>query len=178
MPGSGLVVVETKFILRGLKAVLNRPAVTLDTDQCFDRSSCRTPRREVGKITGRSGARGFRPSGAAARPTWAGDVVRRRSPAVHRAEGGEEIGRTCMPPMSRTPFKRPTATVFRKKFQADFSQTSRQGATGVVCSRASNRPWRSRVSPLAQFVGSWNSDTPMPGAYFMRLLLWMSLNSR
>src|ERR1700730_888102 len=50
MPGSGLVVVETKFILGGLKAVLNRPAVTLDADQRLDRRSCRTPRGEVSEI--------------------------------------------------------------------------------------------------------------------------------
>jgi len=48
----------------------------------------------------------------------------------------------------------------------------------LSCSHASKRPWRSRVSPLARFVGSWNTVTPWPGTYFMRLLLWMSLNRR
>ena len=46
------------------------------------------------------------------------------------------------------------------------------------CSQAISLPCRSRVSPLARFVGSWNTVTPAPGTYFMRLLLWMSLNSR
>src|ERR1700731_1346861 len=46
------------------------------------------------------------------------------------------------------------------------------------CSQAISLPWRSRVSPLARFVGSWNSNTPLPGSYFIRLLLWMSLNNR
>jgi hypothetical protein len=48
----------------------------------------------------------------------------------------------------------------------------------LSCSQAINRPWKSRVSPFARFVGSWNSDTPLPGSYFIRLLLWMSLNNR
>ena len=36
----------------------------------------------------------------------------------------------------------------------------------------------SRVSPFARFVGSWNTDTPLLGSYFIRLLLRMSLNNR
>ena len=36
VPGSGLVVVEAQFILRGLEAVLDCPAMALDFDQRFD----------------------------------------------------------------------------------------------------------------------------------------------
>lgn len=50
MPGSGLVMIEPKFILGGLEAVLDRPAMALDTDQRFDRGSHRTPGGEVGEI--------------------------------------------------------------------------------------------------------------------------------
>src|SRR5215470_1949798 len=46
------------------------------------------------------------------------------------------------------------------------------------CSAASSRPCRSRVRPLARLVGSLNNVTPCPGVYFMRRLLWMSLNRR
>src|SRR5215469_16468221 len=46
------------------------------------------------------------------------------------------------------------------------------------CSQATSRPCRSRVKPLARLVGSSSNDTPLPGSYFMRRLLWMSLNTR
>src|SRR3984893_10615994 len=46
------------------------------------------------------------------------------------------------------------------------------------CSQATSRPCRSRVNPLARLVGSSSSDTPLPGSYFMRRLLWMSLKTR
>ena len=36
VPGAGLVVVEAQFILRGLEAVLDCPAMALDFDQRFD----------------------------------------------------------------------------------------------------------------------------------------------
>src|SRR6516225_9342373 len=48
----------------------------------------------------------------------------------------------------------------------------------VSCSQATSRPCRSRVRPLARLVGSNSNDTPLPGSYFMRRLLWMSLNTR
>src|SRR5215472_5187650 len=48
----------------------------------------------------------------------------------------------------------------------------------LSCSHAISLPCRSRVRPLARFVGSSRTDTPPPGSYFMRRLLWMSLNSR
>src|SRR5258707_15558456 len=42
----------------------------------------------------------------------------------------------------------------------------------VSCSHAINLPCRSRVRPLARFVGSRKAVTPAPGSYFIRLLLW------
>ena len=39
MPGSRFVVSKAKFILRGLEAVLDGPAVSLDRDQRIDRGS-------------------------------------------------------------------------------------------------------------------------------------------
>jgi hypothetical protein len=50
MPGSGFVVIEAEFVLGGLEAVLDRPAMALDADQRLDRSPCRTPGGEVGEI--------------------------------------------------------------------------------------------------------------------------------
>ena len=43
MPGAGFVVIETKFVLGGLEAVFDRPAMTFDPDQRVDLGSCRTP---------------------------------------------------------------------------------------------------------------------------------------
>ena len=48
----------------------------------------------------------------------------------------------------------------------------------VSCSHAIRRPFVSRVRPLARFDGSRSTVTPRPGVYFMRRLLWMSLNRR
>ena len=50
MPGSTLVVIEPELVLRGLKAVLDRPPMAFDRDQRFDRCSCRTPGGEEGEI--------------------------------------------------------------------------------------------------------------------------------
>ena len=50
MPGSALVVIEPELVFRGLKAVLDRPAMPFDFDQRLDRSPCRTPSGEVGEI--------------------------------------------------------------------------------------------------------------------------------
>ncbi len=36
MPGSALVVIEPEFVLRGLKAVLDRPSMAFDRDQRFN----------------------------------------------------------------------------------------------------------------------------------------------
>ena len=55
---------------------------------------------------------------------------------------------------------------------------SRRVTRLVSCSQAINLPCRSRVRPLARFVGSRKAVTPAPGSYFIRRLLWMSLNSR
>ena len=38
MPRPGLVMVETEFVLGGLEAVFDRPAMSLDTDRSVDRS--------------------------------------------------------------------------------------------------------------------------------------------
>src|SRR6266446_146345 len=50
VPGPALVVIETKFVLGGLEAVLDRPAMALDRDQRLDGRSCRTPSGEEGEI--------------------------------------------------------------------------------------------------------------------------------
>lgn len=50
MPRSALVVIEPELVLRGLKAVLDRPPMAFDLDQRFDRCSCRTPGGEEGEI--------------------------------------------------------------------------------------------------------------------------------
>ena len=42
--------VEPEFVLGGLKAVFDRPAMSLDLDQSFDARSGRTPGREEGHI--------------------------------------------------------------------------------------------------------------------------------
>ena len=40
-------------------------------------------------------------------------------------------------------------------------RAARQGDVAMVsCSQATSRPSRSRVSPLARLVGSWNTLTP------------------
>ena len=50
MPGSALVVIETQLVLRGLKAVLDRPPMTFDRHQRFD-GCCRwAPGGEEGEI--------------------------------------------------------------------------------------------------------------------------------
>ena len=55
MPGPGFIVVQPEFVLRRLKAVLNRPTMAFNLDQGPDRGSRRTPGGEerhipVGKI--------------------------------------------------------------------------------------------------------------------------------
>ena len=50
VPGTGLVVVEAEFVLGGVEAVLDRPAMTFHPDQRFDRRASRRPCREVGEI--------------------------------------------------------------------------------------------------------------------------------
>ncbi len=42
--------VEPEFVLGGLKAVFDRPAMSFDLDQSFDARSGRTPGREEGHI--------------------------------------------------------------------------------------------------------------------------------
>ena len=50
MPGSALVVIETKLVLRSLKAVLDRPPMAFDRHQRFDGRSRWTPGGEEGEI--------------------------------------------------------------------------------------------------------------------------------
>ena len=50
MPGSALVVIETKLVLRRLKAVLDRPPMAFDRHQRFDGRSRWTPGGEEGEI--------------------------------------------------------------------------------------------------------------------------------
>ena len=45
-----LVVIEPKLVLRGLKTILDRPAMTLDRYQCFERCSRWTPGGKEGEI--------------------------------------------------------------------------------------------------------------------------------
>ncbi len=51
MPGSALVVIETKLVLRRLKAVLDRPPMAFDRHQRFDRRSRWAPGGEEGEET-------------------------------------------------------------------------------------------------------------------------------
>ena len=51
MPGAGFVVVEAEFILGGLEAVLDGPAMPLHADQGFDGRTGRAPSREEGEVT-------------------------------------------------------------------------------------------------------------------------------
>jgi hypothetical protein len=50
MPRPGLVMVEPELVLGGFEAVLDRPAVTLDSDQGLDAGSSRTPGRKEGEF--------------------------------------------------------------------------------------------------------------------------------
>src|SRR5882757_5667839 len=50
MPGPALVVIEPELVFRGFKAVLDRPAVTFDRDQRFERCSRWTPSGKEGEI--------------------------------------------------------------------------------------------------------------------------------
>ncbi len=50
VPGAGLVVVEPEFVLGGLKAVLDRPAMPFDPDQGFDARTRRTPSDKERKV--------------------------------------------------------------------------------------------------------------------------------
>ena len=50
MPGSALIVIEPKLVLRGLKTILDRPPMTLDRYQRFDRRSRWTPGGKEGEI--------------------------------------------------------------------------------------------------------------------------------
>jgi hypothetical protein len=50
MPGSALVVIETKLVLRSLKAVLDRPPMAFDRHQRFDRCCRWAPGGEEGEI--------------------------------------------------------------------------------------------------------------------------------
>src|SRR3712207_1632719 len=50
VPGPGLIVVKSKLGLGGLKAVLNRPAMPFDLDQCGHVCPGRAPGREKGKL--------------------------------------------------------------------------------------------------------------------------------
>ena len=51
MPGSALVVIEPELVFRGLKAVLDRPAMAFDRDQRFNGCSRRAPGGEEGEVT-------------------------------------------------------------------------------------------------------------------------------
>ena len=50
MPGAGLVVVETEFVLGGFEAVFNRPATPFHRHQRLDGCADRTPGGEEGEI--------------------------------------------------------------------------------------------------------------------------------
>ena len=50
MPGSALVVIEPELVLRGFKAVLDRPSVAFDCDERFNGCSCWAPSGEEGEI--------------------------------------------------------------------------------------------------------------------------------
>ena len=50
VPGSALIVIESELVLRGLKTILDRPAMTLDRYQRFERRSRWTPSGKEGEI--------------------------------------------------------------------------------------------------------------------------------
>ena len=50
MPGSALVVIYPELVFRGLKTVLDRPAMAFDGDQHFDGCSCWAPGGEEGEV--------------------------------------------------------------------------------------------------------------------------------
>src|SRR5450631_1724448 len=50
MPGSALVVIEPELVLRGFKAVLDRPSVAFDSDERFNSCSCWAPSGEEGEV--------------------------------------------------------------------------------------------------------------------------------
>ena len=50
VPGSGLVVIQSKLVFGDLEAVLDRPTVPLDRDQPLDAGSGRAPDREEGHV--------------------------------------------------------------------------------------------------------------------------------
>lgn len=50
VPGTGLVVVESEFVLGGFEAVLDRPAMAFYPDQRFDWRASQRPCREVGEV--------------------------------------------------------------------------------------------------------------------------------
>jgi hypothetical protein len=50
VPGSALIVIEPELVLGGLKTILDRPAMTLDRYQCFERCSRWTPGGKEGEI--------------------------------------------------------------------------------------------------------------------------------
>jgi hypothetical protein len=64
VPGARLVMVEAEFILGGLEAVLDGPAMPFHPHQRFDRRSGRAPCREEGQIA----IGDFAPDQQAARP--------------------------------------------------------------------------------------------------------------
>ena len=50
MPGSGLVVIKAELVLSGFEAVLDRPAVVLNSDQGLDGCSRGALGREEGEL--------------------------------------------------------------------------------------------------------------------------------
>ena len=50
VPRAGFIVIEAKLVLRGLEAVLDCPAMSLDKDEGLDVCSRWTPGREEGEI--------------------------------------------------------------------------------------------------------------------------------
>ena len=51
VPGPGFVVRQAEFVLGGLEAVLDGPAMPLDSNKRLDRCSGRAPGGEVGQLT-------------------------------------------------------------------------------------------------------------------------------
>ncbi len=50
VPGTGFVVVEAEFVLGGLEAILDRPAMAFHGDESLDVGSGRAPGREEGEV--------------------------------------------------------------------------------------------------------------------------------
>lgn len=69
-PGAGPVVIEAEFVVGGLRAVLDHPAVALDPGQRFDRCASGTPRRDERRVVAANATADQETARARTRPTF------------------------------------------------------------------------------------------------------------